>query len=185
MITTLLIVIYHIWLGRVSGGIDVFFVLSGYLITMSLLSKIERTGTVQFGDFLVGLARRLCPQALLVIIVSGSLAMLFLPQLEWSSTITHMTASTFYFENWRLALDAVDYLAQDHAVSPFQHFSSWVYKFKFISLWPILITSVYLIARKILKTPVRKTFLMAMFIVFICSISYSIFNRSESALGVF
>ena len=35
-----------------------------------------------------------------------------------------MTASTFYFENWRLALDAVDYLAQDHAVSPFQHFWS-------------------------------------------------------------
>ena len=40
-ITTLLVVIYHIWLGRVSGGIDVFFVLSGYLITMSLLSRIK------------------------------------------------------------------------------------------------------------------------------------------------
>ncbi|MBO0603285.1 acyltransferase [Sporosarcina sp. E16_3] len=176
MITTLLIVIYHIWLGRVSGGIDVFFVLSGYLITMSLLSKIERTGTVQFGDFLVGLARRLCPQALLVIIVSGSLALLFLPQLEWSSTITHMTASTFYFENWRLALDAVDYLAQDHAVSPFQHFWSLGVQVQFYILWPILITSVYFIARKVLKTPVRKTFLLALLIVFICSISYSIYQ---------
>ena len=82
-ITTLLIVIYHIWLGRVSGGIDVFFVLSGYLITMSLLSRIERAGTVHFGDFLMGLARRLFPQALLVIIVIGSLALLFF-YLSWN-----------------------------------------------------------------------------------------------------
>ena len=111
-ITTLLVVIYHIWLGRVSGGIDVFFVLSGYLITMSLLSRIERAGTVHFGDFLVGLARRLFPQALLVITVIGSLTLLFLPKLEWGPIITHMTASTLYFENWRLAFDAVDYLAR-------------------------------------------------------------------------
>ena len=176
IITTLLIVIYHIWLGRVSGGIDVFFVLSGYLITMSLLSKIERTGTVHFGDFLVGLARRLFPQALLVIIVIGCLALLFLPQSEWSSIITHMTASTLYFENWRLALDAVDYLARDHAISPFQHFWSLGVQVQFYILWPMLITSVYFLARKVLKTPVRKTLLLALFVVFICSISYSIYQ---------
>lgn len=177
-ITTLLIVIYHIWLGRVSGGIDVFFVLSGYLITMSLLSRVERTGTVQYGDFIVGLGRRLLPQALLVIIVIGSLALLFLPQLEWSSIITHMTASTLYFENWRLALDAVDYLARDHATSPFQHFWSLGVQVQFYILWPILITSVYFLARKVLKTPVRKTFLVALFVVFIYSICYSIYQTT-------
>ena len=177
-ITTLLVVIYHIWLGRVSGGIDVFFVLSGYLITMSLLSRIERAGTVHFGDFLVGLARRLFPQALLVITVIGSLTLLFLPQLEWGPIITHMTASTLYFENWRLAFDAVDYLARDQAVSPLQHFWSLGVQGQFYIIWPLLITFVYFLARKVLKTPVRKTFLIALFVIFISSISYSIYQTA-------
>lgn len=124
----------------------------------------------------MGLARRLFPQALLVIIVIGSLALLFLPQLEWSPIITHMAASTLYFENWRLALDAVDYLARDHAVSPFQHFWSMSLQGQFYILWPILITYVYFLAQKVLKTPVRKTLLIALFVVFICSISYSIYQ---------
>ncbi|BAQ11138.1 acyltransferase family domain protein [Bacillus sp. OxB-1] len=171
-ITTVLIVIYHIWLGRVSGGIDVFFVLSGYLITMSLLSRMERAGRVRFGEYVGGLAKRLFPQALLVIIVIGILALLFLPQSEWNPIIAHMAASTLYFENWRLAFDAVDYLARDHAVSPFQHFWSLGVQGQFYILWPILITAVYILARKVLKTPVRKTFLSALFVVFICSIGY-------------
>ena len=70
-VATLLVAIYHIWLGRVSGGIDVFFVLSGFLITTSLLSRVERTGSVGFANFVVGLAKRLFPQALFVSLVIG------------------------------------------------------------------------------------------------------------------
>src|SRR5690606_16094830 len=88
----------------------------------------------------------------------------------------HMAASTLYFENWRLAFDAVDYLARDHAVSPFQHFWSLGVQGQFYILWPILITAVYILARKVLKTPVRKTFLSALFVVFICSIGYSMYQ---------
>ncbi|PIC63283.1 acyltransferase [Sporosarcina sp. P13] len=175
-IATLLIAIYHIWLGRVSGGIDVFFIISGYLMTLSLLSRIEKTGSVRFPNFILGLARRLFPQALLVIVVTGVLSIVFLPKIEWGEIVAHIIASTFYFENWRLAFDSVDYLALDNAASPFQHYWSLSVQGQFYILWPLVIASVYFIAKKVLKTPVRKTLLVSLLIVCLCSLSYSIYQ---------
>jgi len=177
-IATLLIAVYHIWFGRVSGGVDVFFILSGFLITMSLLSRIERTGAVNLGEFLLGLSRRLFTQALLVIVVIGGLSLVFLPQFEWGEIIRHMTASIFYYENWRLAFDAVDYLAQDNSASPFQHYWSLGVQVQFYIIWPLLIIMVYFLAQKVFKTPMRKTFLVALIIIFTSSISYSIYHTN-------
>lgn len=177
-IATLLIAVYHIWLGRVSGGVDVFFILSGFLITMSLLSRLERTGTVKLGEFLLGLSRRLFTQALLVIVVIGGLSLVFLPQIEWGGIIKHMTASALYYENWRLAFDAVDYLAQDNSASPFQHYWSLGVQGQFYIIWPLLIITVYFLAQKVFKTPIRKTFLVALIIIFTGSISYSIYHTN-------
>lgn len=174
-IATLLIAIYHVWLGRVSGGVDVFFVLSGFLITMSLISKIESTGNIHFGDYLLGLAKRLFPLALTVILFITGLSIFLLPRVQWDQTISHMFASTLFFENWRLSLDAVDYLAQDNVASPFQHFWSMSVQGQFYILWPCLIFAAYILAQKFLKTPVRKTLLSVLLIVFILSLGYSIY----------
>ncbi|MFJ7951628.1 acyltransferase family protein [Lysinibacillus sp. NPDC096418] len=174
-IATILIAIYHIWLGKVSGGVDVFFVLSGFLITMSLISKIERTGKIHFGEYLLGLAKRLFPLALTVIIFIAGLSIFLLPRVQWEQIISHMFASTLFFENWRLSLDAVDYLAQDNVASPFQHFWSMSVQGQFYILWPCLIFLAYILARKVLKSPVRKTLLVVLLIVFILSLSYSIY----------
>jgi len=177
-IATLLIAIYHIWLGRVSGGVDVFFVLSGFLITMSLLSRIERTGTVKLAEFLLGLARRLFTQALVVVIVVGGLALVFLPKVQWGEILPHMTASIFYYENWRLAFDAVDYLALDNEASPFQHYWSLGVQGQFYIFWPLFIIVVHFLTQKIFKTPLRKTFLLALMITFTLSIGYSIYQTN-------
>lgn len=175
-IATLLIAIYHIWLGRVSGGIDVFFILSGYLMTLSLLSRIEKNGTVGFSTFILNLARRLFPQALLVIVVTGILSLVFLPKIEWGEIVSHIGASTFYYENWRLAIDSVDYLSKDNAASPFQHYWSLGVQGQFYLLWPLLITAAFFIANKVLHTPVRKTLLVSLIAVFVASLSYSIYQ---------
>ena len=63
-----LVAIFHIWLGRVSGGVDVFFVVSGFLITTGLLSRIERTGSPQLARFWGRLVIRLVPAALTVLL---------------------------------------------------------------------------------------------------------------------
>lgn len=177
-VATLLIAIYHIWLGRVSGGIDVFFIISGFLITTSLLSRLERTGTVHYGDYLLGLARRLFPQALFVIALTAGVSLFILPKVEWDNILTHMTASVFYFENWRLAIDAVDYLAQDHSASPFQHYWSLGVQGQFYVLWLVLFTAVYAFVKKIGKLPVRKTFLAVLLFLFIISLVYSIYKTT-------
>ncbi|PID00872.1 acyltransferase family protein [Sporosarcina sp. P29] len=177
-VATLLIAIYHIWFGRVSGGIDVFFVISGYLMTLSIISRIERTGSVNFIEYFLNLMRRLLPQATIVLIFTGVFAVILLPQFEWGEIIAHMMASTFYFENWRLALDSVDYLAKDNFASPFQHFWSLSVQGQFYLIWPALLASIYYLARKFLKTPVYKTLLGSLIIVFICSLVLSVYQTN-------
>ena len=63
-----LVAVFHIWLGRVSGGVDVFIVVSGFLITTSLLGEVERSGDIQFGRFWARIANRLMPAAMMVLL---------------------------------------------------------------------------------------------------------------------
>lgn len=179
-VATLLVAIYHIWLGRVSGGIDVFFVLSGFLITTSLLSRVERTGSLGFINFIVGLAKRLFPQALFVSLMTGIAAFFIIPKVQWEALVTHIFASTFYFENWRLAIDSVDYLARDNATSPFQHFWSLSVQGQFYIVWSLVIFIAFTLARVILKTPIRKTLLAILLALFAISLSYSIYKTDTN-----
>ncbi len=179
-VATLLVAIYHIWLGRVSGGIDVFFVLSGFLITTSLLARIERKGSVDFVNFILGLAKRLFPQALFVTLVVGISAIFIIPKVQWESLVSHIVASTFYFENWRLAIDSVDYLARDNATSPLQHFWSLSVQGQFYIIYPLIIIFSFVLSRFIFKTPIRKTLLAVLSVLFILSISYSIYKTNTN-----
>jgi peptidoglycan/LPS O-acetylase OafA/YrhL len=126
-IAVLLVLVYHLWPGALPGGyvgVDVFFVISGYLITSLLVKDLEARGSISFSTFYVRRARRLLPASLTTLVVILVAAYLFLPAFEWRGTAREVAASALYVENWQLAARSVDYLAADAEPSLTQHFWS-------------------------------------------------------------
>lgn len=145
------VVLFHLWPGRLSGGyagVDVFFVVSGFLITSHLLREVADRGTIALPAFWARRARRLLPAALLVLVVSAVGTMLFVPQSEWISFFTDIAASAGYVVNWVLAANAVDYLGAEAAPSVAQHYWSLSVEEQFYLLWPILIVLAVVVARR-------------------------------------
>ncbi|MUV37316.1 putative peptidoglycan O-acetyltransferase YrhL [Lentibacillus sp. JNUCC-1] len=174
-VAALLVAIYHIWFGTVSGGVDVFFIVSGYLITTSLVTRIEREGKINFPEYVLGLWRRLFPNAFIVMFSIVILSFLLLPSVQWNQIMAEIYASMFYFQNWELATNAVDYLAQNNEATPLQHFWALSIQGQFYILWPVLIFIIFIMVRKVLKTPFRKTLVAALGGIFLTSLIYSIY----------
>ncbi|TSI10558.1 acyltransferase family protein [Lysinibacillus sp. BW-2-10] len=178
VIAAILVAVYHIWLGKVSGGVDVFFIVSGFLITTSLLSKIEKDGHIKIFDYLLGLLKRLIPLAFTVLFVTSLLSIVIMPKVQWEQIISEVIASGLYFENWELAFNAVDYLEQSNEASPLQHFWALSLQGQFYLLWPLIITFSFFLARKIFKLPPRFMLLTVFAQLFIFSIIYSIYKTA-------
>lgn len=121
-ISALLVLVFHIWVGRVSGGVDVFFVISGYLLLGSMTRKMESRKSLAVLPFTANLLRRLLPQALFVIVVVAASLPLWLPETRLEATLQDLIASTAYVENWHLRANSVDYLRRDEVASPLQHY---------------------------------------------------------------
>lgn len=177
-VAAFLVAVYHIWVGSVSGGVDVFFIVSGYLITTSLLSKMEKEGRIHLIDYWLGLARRLFPIAFTVLLFTVGLSILLMPQVQWKQIITEVFTSAVYVQNWQLATSAVDYLAQNNQASPLQHFWALSLQGQFYLTWPFVILFSFLLANKVLKTPVRKTLLAVLITLFTLSIAYSVYKTA-------
>ncbi|MFC4376845.1 acyltransferase family protein [Nocardia halotolerans] len=116
-----LVVVFHVWFGRVSGGVDVFLVLSGFFFTGLLLRRAE-SGEIGWAWQVVRrTARRLVPAMAVVLAGVVVATMLMLPYTQWSDVATQTLASLLFAQNWELALSWADYLAADPSVSPLQH----------------------------------------------------------------
>ena len=121
-IGALLVAIYHIWVGRVSGGVDVFFLVSGYLLIGSLGRQAMAGRPIRLFGFAATLARRLLPASYAVIAAVLLSSPFWLPKMRWTLTIEQVAMSTLYVENWYLGVSAVDYLKRDEIGSPLQHY---------------------------------------------------------------
>jgi len=138
-LAAVLVVVYHVWVGRVSGGVDVFFVLSGFLIVGLLARTVERGDRLDLGRTWTRLFWRLVPTAALVLLVSSVAAAVVLPASRWAQNQREAVSSTLFVENWRLALDAVDYYAENSAASVVQHFWSLSIQGQFYVVAPVLV----------------------------------------------
>jgi len=141
-VAVLLVIVYHLTLGLFTGGfagVDVFFVISGFLITSLMLREVARTGTVSIPRFYARRARRLLPAASLVLLVSTVIGWLILPASALANLARDVIAATFYVVNWALALASVDYLAEDNTPTAVQHYWSLSVEEQFYVVWPLLI----------------------------------------------
>ena len=145
---------FHLWPHAFAGGfigVDVFFVISGYLITMHLIGEVIRNGSIRVGSFWARRARRLLPAALLVVLATSILVFCFQPSALWLQFVRQAVASVFYFENWALALEATNYLAADKPPTAVQQFWSLSVEEQFYIAWPLLMILAIVASKVILR----------------------------------
>ncbi|MBX3099087.1 MAG: acyltransferase [Salinibacterium sp.] len=180
-LAVLAVVLYHLWPVILTGGfvgVDVFFVVSGFLITSHLLREHTSTGTIRLGRFWARRARRLLPAALLVIALSGIAVVAIMPQLFWAQFFREAIASAVYVENWVLAGDAVNYLAAHNSPSALQHYWSLSVEEQFYVVWPLLLIGAGLLARRVAPQRGRLILAMTLGVVTVASLAYSVLLTS-------
>ncbi|OAN28551.1 acyltransferase family protein [Mycolicibacterium iranicum] len=117
-----LVAVFHVWFGRVSGGVDVFLVLSGFFFGGRLLRNALTPGaSLRPVPEITRLVRRLLPALVVVLAVSAVLTILIQPETRWEAFADQSLASLGYYQNWELANTAADYLRAGESVSPLQH----------------------------------------------------------------
>ncbi|MFG2166857.1 SGNH hydrolase domain-containing protein [Micromonospora chersina] len=150
-LAVLLVVLWHAGVPFVSGGfvgVDVFFVISGYLITTGMAAEVAARGRLSLGLFWARRAKRLLPSSALVLLAALLLTYLLLPDIRWRDTAEDVVSSAVYLVNWRLADQAVDYLAAGQAPSIVQHYWSLAVEEQFYLVWPVLLVGVAWLARR-------------------------------------
>ena len=117
-------------------GVDVFFVISGFLITRLLLGEMESRRTVSLRDFYARRAKRLLPLSALLLAVVGVLSIAILSPLRATETSGDIVSSALYVANWHFAAQSVDYFAQGLEPSPVLHLWSLAIEEQFYLVWP-------------------------------------------------
>ncbi|WP_109472454.1 acyltransferase family protein [Ornithinimicrobium cavernae] len=175
-VAVLMVLLYHLRVPGAEGGfagVDVFFVISGFLITGLMLREVEASGTLRLGRFYARRARRLLPAALLVTVATLLGGVWALPGSQLRDLVHDSIGATLYVVNWVLSSRAVDYLAEDAGVSPLQHYWSLSIEEQFYLLWPVLVlVGLGLAARSRLAW--RPTLLGLLALVAAASLVYSV-----------
>ena len=146
-VAVVLVVVYHVWLGRVSGGVDAFLMISAFLLTGSLMRRLELSGKVHVTSQWIRNFKRMLPAAAIVISATLAIGLAVLPASTHAGLWRHAWASVLYFENWLLAAEAADYYADHSLASPLQHFWSLSVQGQVFILWPLLFMIVAVVTR--------------------------------------
>lgn len=139
-VAVLLVVAFHVFTDRVSGGVDVFFVLSAFLLTGTFVRRAEAGRPLELRAYwLRTFSRLLGPLAVVLLAVLAAVLALFPPS-RWEELFGHAWGSLLHVQNWVLAAEAVDYYAGGGAAStPLQHTWSLSLQGQVFLVWPLLL----------------------------------------------
>ncbi|KPN22345.1 hypothetical protein AO716_03895 [Arthrobacter sp. Edens01] len=175
-LAVLMVVTYHVWFGRVSGGVDIFLLISAFLLTLSFIRKVEAGRALDLGRYWLHMFKRLLPAVVVVLIGVLAATALFVPRSRWTEILSQAWSSLFYFQNWALAANSVDYYATDQSLaSPLQHFWSLSVQGQVFILWPLLFALAAFIA-KAGRLRFRRVVLLVFGTVFTVSLVFSIYE---------
>lgn len=171
-----LVAVFHVWFGRVSGGVDVFLVLSGFFFGGSLLrTALEPGARISPVSEFVRLVRRLLPALVVVLAAAAVLTVLIQPETRWETFAEQSLASLGYYQNWELAETASNYLRAGDAVSPLQHIWSMSVQGQFYVSFLILIAAVALLFGRLTSKRLRFLFVTLLTVLTVASFVYAIF----------
>lgn len=189
MIAVLTVFASHLW-GLPPGGfigVDVFFVISGFLITGNLLRSAETGPNVSFKTFYWNRVRRIVPAATVVLIVTYlASTIVFLPFRSEQIGVDALWAFVF-LSNWRFAIEGTDYFTANNAVSPIQHYWSLSIEEQFYFVWPAVIFLIGVLV--IRKTWTHEHRMRAAGVVMACiitaSLGWAIYQTAVSPLWAY
>ena len=179
-LAVLMVVAYHVWFGRISGGVDIFLLISSFLLTGQFTRKLESGRALELFKYWIHLFKRLLPLIAITLVATLGATWYFLPESRWAGIFNQTWASLFYYQNWFLASESVDYYAAQHSVaSPLQHFWSLSIQGQIFILWPMIFAVAALITPKV-RLKIR-TLLTIMFgAVFAASLTFSIITTANN-----
>ncbi|NNH68056.1 acyltransferase family protein [Rhizobium laguerreae] len=143
------VIAFHFGITQLHGGfagVDVFFVISGYLITTHLHSQLQKNGTIDFLSFYAGRLRRLLPSAILVILTTLVAGFFFYSPAEQKLYSSDAFYTSAYVLNLKLLKNAFDYFAPEAANNPYLHFWSLAVEEQFYLVWPVLLVACFKLA---------------------------------------
>ncbi|MGO9381540.1 MAG: acyltransferase family protein [Mycobacterium sp.] len=179
-----LVAVFHIWFGRVSGGVDVFLALSGFFFGGKILRAALNPGvSLSPVAEVIRLVRRLLPALVVVLAACAVLTILVQPETRWETFADQSLASLGYYQNWELANTASDYLRAGEAVSPLQHIWSMSVQGQFYIGFLLLVAGCAYSLQGLFRGP-RAPYLRTMFVVLLSALTvasfvYAIFAHQD------
>jgi peptidoglycan/LPS O-acetylase OafA/YrhL len=184
-LAVLLVALAHARVGLVAGGfvgVDVFFVLSGFLITGLLLAEARKTGTISLLDFYVRRARRILPAAALTLVATDLASLYVLNFVRARTAVGDSVHAAAFSANFRFAARGVDYFAQADPPSPFLHFWSLSVEEQFYFVWPLVLVAALFgtaVARRRAALPQHRRVLVVVVALAGCSLAWSVHETAS------
>lgn len=176
-----LVAIFHVWFGRVSGGVDVFLALSGFFFGGKLLRAALNPGSsLSPLPEVIRLVRRLLPALVVVLAGCAVLTILIQPETRWETFADQSLASLGYYQNWELAGTVADYLRAGEAVSPLQHIWSMSVQGQFYTAFLAMVFGMAYLLRDRLGPRLRTAFVVLLGALTAASFGYAIFAHATN-----